>query len=268
MAETRIKNIIEMEPVNIPKTTEAALMSTVTLSKYVNTLFNGVFKDYTGCKVYPVLNDIYSARHQVRCDLYFTLGSDNLMGAKIAAFKPIANGVKSTIGAKANYTEVIMQHNARLRSLNSAVITQDAIDIIHPLLWFELAAQTKETAEAYSKKGIIKEQSTPLPYNDRSQMVTPVISFADIDSIISTIEHGCTLDKKTGRRFDDHYITPVRSISSIANQQYMYQQAQTGVENYLYQISKIDKAQLNDLANEIGMISRTGSADCFTDVWK
>ena len=267
MSNERIKATVKMDPVEIPYTTETALMSTVKLSKYVNTLFRNIFKDYTGCKIYPVSNDAYSARHQVRCDLYFTLGSDNMTGATLTAFKTIADGVKAKVSdGVANYTAMINNHNARLKSLNAAEITQDAIDIIHPLLWKEVAMQTKETAEMYNKKSIVREQSTPMPYNMASEVVTPVISFVDINAVIQFITNG-GFQEDGKAPTSEFLVSPIRSIAAVNPQAQMYVNPNMGGENYLYSVAKLDKNEMMDVMNEIGYISRTGNADCFTDTF-
>lgn len=257
----RIKAVLEVEPVDFPGTTESAYMSTITLSKYVNSIFRNAFKDYVGCKIYPIFNDAYTMRHPVRCDLIFSLGSDNLTGAKLAAFKPVADPVKAQIGgARANYTDMISSHNARIRNLNCAEITQDAIDIFHPLLWNELAKTTNETSKAYQDKGIVKEQSTSVPYSATTEIVTPVISYIDITNIWKVLCSPAKDDK------DEYMVTPVRSIAAMnpAIQQQAYYNGQA-VENYLYQISKINRDDFMDLMNEVGYVSRTGNVDCFTD---
>ena len=256
----RIKAVLEIEPIEFPDTTRTALMSTVTLSKYVNTMLRNTFKDYVGCKIYPIYNDAYSGRHPVRCDLMFSLNGDNMTGAKISAFKPVAEGVKAQIGGtKANYTEMISNHNARVRNLNCAEITQDAIDIIHPLLWNELAVNTKETAKAYQDKGIAKEQSTTVAFA-ANEIITPMISFISIENIWKFL---CGKDKK-----DEYMVTPVRSLASMnrMEQQAAFYNGQT-TENYLYQINKINRDDFMDLMNEVGYISRTGNIDCYTETF-
>lgn len=268
MSKERIKATVKMEAVDFPATTKTAFMSTIRLSKYVNTLFRAVFKDYIGCKIYPVSNDAYSMRHPVRCDLYFTLGSDNMAGGTIAAFKTITGPVKANVsGGLANYTEMIGQHNARLKSLNTAEITQDAIDIIHPLLWKELSMQTQENPVMYNKKGIVREQQTPMPYNIQSEVITPVISNVDINAIMQLIFNGNDDESDNAAKSagGEYMVTAVRSIAAVNPQAQLYVNQNAGGENYLYNISKLDKNEMMDLMNEIGYISRTGNADCYTD---
>lgn len=267
MSKERIRATVQVEPIEFPATTKTAFMSTIKLSKYVNTLFRAVFKDYIGCKIYPVMNDAYSMRHPVRCDLYFTLGADNMAGGSVAAFKTITGPVKANVnGGVANYTEMITQHNARLRSLNTAEITQDAIDIIHPLLWKELSMQTQETPEAYSKKGIVREQQTPMPYNAQSEVITPVISNIDINAVMQLIFNEMdNANDGTKAATDEYMVTAIRSIATMNPQMQMYVNQSAGGENYLFSIAKLDKNEMMDLMNEIGYISRTGNADCYTD---
>lgn len=261
----RIKATVEVEGTGLPVTTKAALMSTIKLSKYVNSFFKGIFKDYIGCKIYPVFNDAYSQRHPVRCDLYFTLGADNCSGATLSAFQPISDPVKATTSnGTANYTAMICAHNARLKSLNTAQITDDAVDIIHSLLWREIATQTKETPEAYSQKSVVREQTTPMPYNMGSEVVTPVISYIDINVLMEIIVNGTSKDDS--KKLDEFLVTPVRSIAMMNPQAQMYAQSAPG-ENYLYQVCILNKEELADVMNEIGYISRTGNADCFTDTF-
>lgn len=258
--------MLRVTPVELPSTTKSSMMTTVTLSKWINSLMKKTFKDYLGCKIYPVLNDQYSGMHPVRCDLVFTLGSDNLAGSTIAAFKPVADPVQFTkTNERANYTEIISGHNARLANLNAAEITQDAIDIVHPLLWNNIAMQTKETAAKYKERGIVKEQSTPTPYNLKSQIITPIISFVDINAIMSTFVHGAPIDEK-GRRFDDIMIQPIRSIVSMNPQQaYGINNYNMESTNFLFLVNQLDKEVMSDVANEIGFINKAGYADCYTE---
>jgi len=258
--EERVKAVIEVEPIDFPETTISSYMSTITLSKYVNTLFNKVFKDYLGCKIYPVLNDQNSMRHPVRCELYFTLGSDNMHGARISAFSSVQNPEKPEVGA--NYTSYIGIHNARLKSLNSAAVKQDAIDILKDLLWYEVGSTTKETAEAYSNRSIIREQSTPVGYamNARSEIITPVVAFVDINKIMHLLFSG--KDDKT----DEYMVSPIRSIAAMNPQPLMYGQVnQLGQqsENFLYSIAKLNRDDFADMMNEVGVVDKTGHADCF-----
>lgn len=256
----RAKARIELEKIEFPGTTESTLMSTITLSKYVNTALNKVFKDYMGCKIYPMLSDGYSMNHPVRCDLYFSLGGDNLKGSSIAAFRQIGGNVtKQVTGNRANYTAMISDHNARLSSLNCADITQEAIDCIHPLLFNEIIRSVKETPEGYRRSTVVREQTTPVPYR-QSEVITPIISLVDISQIMRLLFEGSAVEKGDY----EYMVQPIRSISMLNPQQGMYNGNGWG-ENYLYSVSRLDRVQLLDVCNEIGYISRTGNADCFTD---
>lgn len=259
-SDERIKARIELEAIEFPGTTESTLMSTITMSKYINTCLNKVFKDYMGCKIYPMLNDGYSALHPVRCDLYFTLGGDNLKGSSIAAFRQIGTGVtKQVTGNRANYTAMISDHNARLSSLNCAEITQEAIDCIHPLLFNEIIRSVKETPEGYRNSTVVREQTTQVPYSTQ-EVVTPIISLVDIAQLMKLLFEGSATEKSAY----EYMVQPIRSINMLNPQPGMYNGTAWG-ENFLYNISRLDKDMVLDVCNEIGYISRTGNADCFTD---
>lgn len=256
----RVKARIDVEPVEFQATTEGALMSTITLSKYVNTCMRGVFKDYTGCNIYPVLNDPYSGLHPVRCDLYFSLGSDNATGAKISAFRQIGSGNNNrTAPDRIDYMAMIRDHNARMSSLNCAEITQEAIDCVHPLIYTELVNSIKETAADYRNKTVVKEQTTRVPYST-GEIVTPIITMVDINQIMKLIFNGSVLEKSNY----EYSVMPVRNISALGQQGQVYTGKAWG-QNFLYQITRLDKDALMDVSNEIGYINRTGNIDCFTE---
>lgn len=207
------------EPLKFQKMADMTFMPGIDIIKYINKLFNLGFKDFYGSKL-----EIYydGARVTTGCQLYFKLNYDNGKGSTISAFEPItpdtfANPAAKTNSAiKANWTARIQQHNTMLREYGcqNSIITQDAVDILYPLLRQGLlyTPGVKDTPKAFKDKGICLETVIDTQTFARvNKDIFNVVKFVDVEKVFLKL----FTSAKTGYRCN---ITPRFIINQAAQQ--------------------------------------------------
>lgn len=255
MAEKREKTVLKIDnKIEFPKTSDSSLMTSQTLGKYVNTLFSSMFADYSGCKVYPthVQDAAYAQAHPVTVDLIFTVGKPIGQNGKILAFKQVSDIIKEkySTGAKKNISSIVCGYNMAVGTSKSTEITQEAIDLLFPMVWFDVAYHMSNdpTPEQFSKK-IVMETSTPsnvgnMNIQPSQRNIHNVVRWIDINSILYTL---------FGSGKDSPYMyqtVPVKPIGFGATPN----MPGTGADiKWLYSITRIDKKNLFDLCNDLGM---------------
>lgn len=265
MAEKRDKTILNIQDkVEFPKTNDCSLMTSKTLGKYVNTLFSSIFADYSGCKVYPAQDSAYAQVHPVLVDLVFTVGKPIHQNNKILAFKQISEIIKEkyNTGSRRNIASIVCGYNMAMSTSKSTEITQEAIDILLPMVWFDVANHMSNdpTPEQFSKR-IVMETSTPnhvgnMNIQPSQRNIYNVVRWIDINSILYTL---------FGGKDESPYLyqtTPVKPIGFGA----MPNMVGTGAEiKWLFSVNRLDKKNLDDLYNELGLYNGNSYMDMCTD---
>ena len=173
MAENKkegMKIVLE-KPVDFDGTNESKIVTTTVLSKYINELFKGAFKDYVGCNIRTVQPNESLAGEMVALDLFFAPNSDNGKG-NVAAFCAAGTDAKasSTPAAKQNIMAACLSHNQLVTTTSSMVVTTDGVSMLYPLILNGFKSRLKETSESFSKCGIAVETSTPSQYESSSNL--------------------------------------------------------------------------------------------------
>ena len=166
MAETRQKatfNLVDRP--DFPSTHDGMIITSRDLSKHVNALMTRIFADYSGCRIYvdqgstgidgmPVT---MNQNHPVQLELYFNLGNHVDGERRLYAFRPITDSIKDAVGEgkKRSYIAQALGHNVAITQNKSSEITDDGIDILSSMLWYEVATRMSKnpTAKEFNKKG-------------------------------------------------------------------------------------------------------------------
>lgn len=258
-----------------PSTIDCAAMTTSSISRHVNSLFRRVFADYEGCKVIvdqqqdpngiSVLNQI----HPIQVELYFPLGNvtdgDN---SKVYAFRPITdkiNNQKSNLSNNMGYTSRCLGHNIAMTTNKSSEITQDAIDIFHPLLWREVQMRTSvnPSPAEFANLGIYVEGSTSnnsgiYTSQVNSRIIYNIVKFVDINSILSILFG--EKDEDTGSRLI-YQVTPIKPFDANMNTNMITQRDR----KWVFYVYRNNEQSLADMVNELGGYNVTNSLNICTD---
>lgn len=257
MAENKkegMKIVLE-KPVDFDGTNESKIVTTTVLSKYINELFKGAFKDYVGCNIRTVQPNESLAGEMVALDLFFAPNSDNGKG-NVAAFCAAGTDAKasSTPTAKQNIMAACLSHNQLVTTTSSMVVTTDGVSMLYPLILNGFKSRLKETSESFSKCGIAVETSTPSQYGMSRPVIYNIIKGIDINAVMKVIFG----DKENSYEFQ---VTPVKPVYANA-----YGTVGTGVgAKWIYSIMKLDKSNLNDLMNELGFYNKVSDLGILTD---
>ena len=177
-------------------------MTSYDLSKHVNALMSRIFTDYAGCRVYVDQSQtangyqMMDPNHPVHVDLYFALGKQkNPTDKTVYAFRQISDQVKEAAGAgKSNYVAACIGHNVAVTQNKSSEITQEAMDILGSMLWYNVAMglSAKPSAKEFNNKGIVVEASTtqgntPYMTPNTQKIVYNIVRYVDINSILNTL---------------------------------------------------------------------------------
>lgn len=253
-----------------PATNESAMMSTKTITKYVNSLMSKIFADYIGCNIYidnsPYVQTQVADAHPVRLELYFQLtNADPTLSNRIYAVRSVADKAKDYYEkGSMNYVARTMGHNNIVTQNKTTELTQDAVDILSKMLWREIALSLPidATPEDFEKKSVSYEaySTSGSPYT----YVTPatqrtiyhIVTCVDINSIFDILFNDSDNDDE---RFV-YQILPVKPIifNNVAQNSDMRQK-------WLFSVNRISPQKFNDLCNEIGIYDRTNGINIFTE---
>lgn len=272
MAEKRKKTTINLaEHPEFPATNDCSIMTSQDLAKHVNALFRRVFADYAGCKV--ILDQkqdqstgqlILDQNHPIQLELYFALGkTDN--DKKIYAFKPITDKVKEqSVNGKMDYIEKCMGHNITITQNKSSEITQDAIDILSSMLWYNVATRISlnPTAKEFNNLGIVVEATTvqgqtPYMTPNTQKFVYNVVQFVDINSVLAMLFGG----SEDGSNMI-YQVVPLKPIATMPGVQMI---PNTTEQKWLFNVTRINQQNLSDLFNKLGAYNMTNGINFYTD---
>lgn len=276
MAETRQKatfNLVDRP--DFPSTHDGMIITSRDLSKHVNALMTRIFADYSGCRIYvdqgstgidgmPVT---MNQNHPVQLELYFNLGNHVDGERRLYAFRPITDSIKDAVGEgkKRSYIAQALGHNVAITQNKSSEITDDGIDILSSMLWYEVATRMSKnpTAKEFNKKGIIVEASTAngnTPYTtpNAQRTVYNVVRYVDICSILAMLFEDD--DKKLV-----YSVTPIKPIMPMTGGYVVPNVG--GDQKWLFNVSRINQETFFDLCNEIGTFSSSNGLNITTDTY-
>lgn len=276
MAETRQKatfNLVDRP--DFPSTHDGMIITSRDLSKHVNALMTRIFADYSGCRIYvdqgstgidgmPVT---MNQNHPVQLELYFNLGNHVDGEKRLYAFRPITDSIKDAVGEgkKRSYVAQALGHNVAITQNKSSEITDDGIDILSDMLWYEVATRMSKnpTAKEFNKKGIIVEASTAngnTPYMtlNAQRTVYNVVRYVDICSILAMLFEDD--DKKLV-----YSVTPIKPIMPMTGGYVVPNVG--GDQKWLFNVSRINQETFFDLCNEIGTFSSSNGLNITTDTY-
>lgn len=276
MAETRQKatfNLVDRP--DFPSTHDGMIITSRDLSKHVNALMTRIFADYSGCRIYvdqgstgidgmPVT---MNQNHPVQLELYFNLGNHVDGERRLYAFRPITDSIKDAVGEgkKRSYVAQALGHNVAITQNKSSEITDDGIDILSAMLWYEVATRMSKnpTAKEFNKKGIIVEASTangntPYMTMNAQRTVYNVVRYVDICSILAMLFEDD--DKKLV-----YSVTPIKPIMPMTGGYVVPNVG--GDQKWLFNVSRINQETFFDLCNEIGTFSSSNGLNITTDTY-
>ena len=276
MAETRQKatfNLVDRP--DFPSTHDGMIITSRDLSKHVNALMTRIFADYSGCRIYvdqgstgidgmPVT---MNQNHPVQLELYFNLGNHVDGERRLYAFRPITDSIKDAVGEgkKRSYIAQALGHNVAITQNKSSEITDDGIDILSSMLWYEVATRMSKnpTAKEFNKKGIIVEASTangntPYMTPNAQRTVYNVVRYVDICSTLAMLFEDD--DKKLV-----YSVTPIKPIMPMTGGYVVPNVG--GDQKWLFNVSRINQETFFDLCNEIGTFSSSNGLNITTDTY-
>ena len=274
MAETRQKatfNLVDRP--DFPSTHDGMIITSRDLSKHVNALMTRIFADYSGCRIYVDQGSTgidgmlvtMNQNHPVQLELYFNLGNHVDGERRLYAFRPITDSIKDAVGEgkKRSYIAQALGHNVAITQNKSSEITDDGIDILSTMLWYEVATRMSKnpTAKEFNKKGIIVEASTangntPYMTPNAQRTVYNVVRYVDICSILAMLFEDD--DKKLV-----YSVTPIKPIMPMTGGYVVPNVG--GDQKWLFNVSRINQETFFDLCNEIGTFSSSNSLNITTD---
>lgn len=264
MSETRITGV---KTIDFPSTMDGSILTTTDLSRYVNTLFHQLFTDYKGCVIkidqsanpngmQNQLND----RHPIICDLYFTVDAKSKDDKGIRAFDIIGNDSNNSDEPKKknrmNFVSRMEVFQMAMSDNKTSVITQDAVDILKGMLWYELKSNlpNKCTPKVFNEKGISVETVTTgtaqqnmfgMSTVNSPKTVYGVVRFVDINEILHLI-FGDDEDNKCY-----YEVKPVRPVSSMYMNM-MQNMNDIGEQKWLLYVNKLNEKAVRDILTELG----------------
>lgn len=255
-----------------PKTNDSALMTSYDLSKHVNALMSRIFTDYAGCRVYVDQSQtangyqMMDPNHPVHVDLYFALGKQkNPTDKTVYAFRQISDQVKEAAGTgKSNYVAACIGHNVAVTQNKSSEITQEAMDILGSMLWYNVAMglSAKPSVKEFNNKGIVVEASTtqgntPYMTPNTQKIVYNIVRYVDINSILNTLF--------TDEEEEEQLIYQVTPIKPIIPMPTGYVVPNTAEQKWLFNVNRLNQRTFSDLCNELGGFNTTNGINICTD---
>lgn len=281
MAETKRKKIrfeLAEHPV-FPATNECAVMTSQDLAKHVNALFNRIFADYAGCKIiidqYKDPNSqnlILNNEHPVQLELIFALGDsydDN--SKKLYAFRPITEKIKETTATtgKMNYVERCIGHNISISQNRSSEITQEGVDILSSMLWYELGRKLSQnpSVKEFNNLKIIAEGTSANNQNlymhqNPQKYVYNIVKGIDINTVISML---------FGFKSEDglpmlYGVSPLKPIVNMM-QMIPNMQQRNSEQKWLFTVIRYNQQVISDLLNELGAYNINQGISYYSDTY-
>lgn len=255
-AKTKISGI---ETINFPSTCDGALVTTRDLMKKVNTFFGNIFADYKGCNINVDINADpkdpqagLNMNHPVTVDLFFAPTNDD-DDSKIKGFNIIAGKKVEKTEGKMNYLARVSAYNNALTENKTTCITQDAVDILYDLLWYEIKKVMSEncTPKNFNDRGISVESSsssTDAFGNVTSKIVYGVVRYIDINEILHLI-YGNDEDSRCFYK-----TTPIRPIVPM----YAGMAPSQMTVKWILLINRMNENNMRDVLNELGTAPAVG----------
>lgn len=242
------------EPIPFNGTADTALVSTLTLAKYINELFFGTFIDYIGCRIYPNTDNAALTSEPVVVDLHFSLNGNNNRGGKYQAFVPVGTAEASTKGdAPNNYLAMAGAHNARINTTSASVITQDACDLLFDCIGFPVNQKVKCNPKSFKDAGMTVE------INAGNAGIQCIVRGISINSIMKILYGGKNNEH-------DFFVAPIKPITLMSDVTNGFGGVNNDPKNFkwLYVIYKMDKSAIQDLYNEMGLYNKIADSGVIT----
>ena len=253
--KTKITNV---ETVEFPSTMDGAIITTKKVAMIVNAFFGRIFSDYKGCYVRVDQGNSNSPQqdlnmyHPVQLDLYFDLNTNVENEGEIKAFHLIGNkdsAKKESNPGRMNYVERATHYNAAIIENKVSDITQDAVDIMYGMLWYEI-------------RKVVPSNCTPKHFNDRGisvetyitengeRKILGVIRYVDVNEVFKLI-YGATKDN--GKcYYQTNPVKPVLPPTMISNNMPMIN------EKWLLYVMRLNEKSLRDVVGELGTSTTVG----------
>lgn len=255
--------ITNVEATEFPSTMDGAIITTKKVAMIVNAFFGRIFSDYKGCYVRVDQGNSNSPQqdlnmyHPVQLDLYFDLNANPENEGTIKAFKLIGNK-DAAKGAsnpnRMNYVERATHYNAAIIENKVTDITQDAVDIMYDLLWYEIrkVVPSNCTPKHFNDRGIAVE--TYITENGERKIIG-VIRYVDINEVFKLI-YGKTKDN--GKCW--YQINPIKPIAipGIMNNMVATQNGVQINEKWLLYLMRLNEKSLRDVVGELGTATTVG----------
>lgn len=225
-------------------------LTTLDLSKRINSMLRPLFKDYKGCFIEPATSTDPYAVGPVNVRLYFLPMSNNREG-QYTAFVEAGTSFEAPKKVKSNgIIAAALKMNAVTRRSESYEPTQELVDIIYyNFLAYGVKSKIKPTVKDFMEKGIVTESvAENRNVYGSSQLIYSQINGVDIARIIQ-VRCG---DKK-GK---EYMVIPTRAIPTATN---------TATTNWWYCISELDRREVERMANEMGYMDRTSSIPMYSE---
>ena len=259
MAKENNTNKVVLElatPVDFDGTSETKIVTTTILSKYINELFGGGFKDYVGCTIKTGQDSMIG--EAVTLDLYFAPNSDNGKG-NISAFCAAGTDVKhqQQTTAKTNVLSACLSHNRMITTTSSMVVTADAVSALYGLILNGLKSRLKENSKSFSDCGVAVETAINSQYGMNRPIVYNIIRGIDINAVMKVIFG----NKENSYEYQ---VTPIKPV---------FTQVIGGVDTnamgskWIYSITQLDKSNLNDLMNDLGFYNKVSNFGIMVDTF-
>ena len=275
MAETtRQKATFNLkEKPEFPATHDGMIVTSRTLGKHINALMSRIFADYSGCKIYVDQGSVgvdgmpiqMNPNHPVQLEMYFNLGNHVEGERRLYAFKPIVDKIKEAAGntGRKSYIAQALGHNIAITQNKSSESTDDGMDILGDMLWYEVVGNMPKnpTAKDFNNKGIVVEACTASGNNlyaqQNNKVVYNVVRFVDINIILSKLFEN---NKKPYL----YTTVPLKPILPTVGG-YIVPNIGGTDQKWLFNVSRINQETLSDVCNDLGVYDTGNGLHVNTD---
>lgn len=259
MSKTKITGL---KPINFPSTVDGSIMTSTDASKYVNTFFSKIFADYKGCVISidqtadpSNPQSALNANHPVQCQLYFAVGTADKDDKRLRAFEILSSKDKSDSGKKEGRMHFVSQMRSYQMAMTEnkvSCITQDAVDILGDLLWYELRNNLPENAtpKTFNDRGISLETCTTSTSQQNmfgtpqdNKVIYGVVRFVDINEIF----HMIFGDEKDSRCY--YQTVPVKPVVPPFAGMNMTTMAE---QKWVLNLTRLNEKAVRDVLTELG----------------
>lgn len=227
------------------------LVDAESVAKYINGIFKPVFRDYKGCTLEPVQD----SNHLVRLSLIFYPKWDNGKGGSYVAFADAGTSTKDRVNAGPRVTAALV-NNAINKMVESYEPTQDLVDIVYPLLNYELTVgknpRIQDNPKSFIRNKLIAEGV------DQSNNVLGMPQYSQIYNVLYCVDINRVLAKVFGEK--DPETGHNLAYEVMVGSPYMRTDwANTNPHpEYTYQIKRFDIPNVNETLNRLGARQRIG----------